>query len=326
MTAHRWRSLPAWMLAFAVLAANAPASAQDYPNHPVKIIVDSAPGSAIDVIVRIIAEKMTQRLGQQVLTANQPGGGGAIAARMAATSLPDGYTFLVAALSAFVAPPGSASNLPIQVPRDFAAVGYFGGGPMFISAAPSLRVNTLAELIALAKQEPGALAYGTNGPGRLTHLTGELLQNRAGIKLLMVPYSGGTAQVLNDIMGGRLQLVFDAYSGVAGALQAGTVKALAVGSAQRLPDFADLPTVAETLPGFEASGWQVLLAPVGTPEEIVRRVNADLVKAVSDPEVRKRLAQFGRDERALAPAETAAFIQGEQQKWGPILDQINKPK
>src|SRR5262249_52974344 len=151
----------------------------------------------------------------------------------------------------------------------FEAVGYFGGGPMFVSAAPALGLNTLPDLIARAKEKPGALAYGTNGPGRLTHLTGELLQSRTGIKLLMVPYSGGTAAVLNDIMGGRLQLIFEAYSGIAGALQAGTIKALAVASTKRLPDFPDLPTVAETVPGFQAVGWQVLMAPAGTPAAIV---------------------------------------------------------
>ncbi len=303
-----------------------PAQAQDYPNRPVKIITNSAPGSAIDVILRIISDKLTQLWGQQVLAANQPGGGGAIATRMAASSPPDGYTLFIPALSAFVAPPGSAANLPIQVPRDFAPVGYFGGAPMFVSVAPSLGVNSLADLVALAKQRPGELAYGTNGPGRLTHLTGELLQNRTGIKLLMVPYSGGTAQVLNDIMGGRLQLVLDAYSGVAGALAAGTVKALAVASPARLPEFPDLPTVAETVPGFQALGWQVLVAPAGTPEPIVQKINADLIKAIGDPEVQKRLAQFGRDARALTPAQTTEFIQGEQRTWAPILAQIGQTK
>ena len=196
---------------------------------------------------------------------------------------------------------------------------------MFISAAPSLGVSTLPELIALAKKRPGEIAYGTNGPGRLTHLTGELLQSRAGIKLLMVPYSaGGTAQVLSDIMGGRIPLVIEAYSGVAGALQAGTVKALAVASAARLPSYPDLPTVAETLPGFAAVGWQVLVAPNGTPEAIVRKVNGDLIKALSDPASKEKLAKFGRDSRPMSPAEVTAFIHGEQRTWAPILQQIGR--
>jgi tripartite-type tricarboxylate transporter receptor subunit TctC len=300
-----------------------PAQAQDYPSRPVRIITDSAPGSAIDVILRIVGDRLTQIWGQQVVPVNQPGAGGSIAARAAATAPPDGYTLSIPAVSAFVALPGTAPNLPLQA-RELAPVGYFGGAPMFITAAPSLGVTTLPELIAVAKKRPGELAYGTNGPGRLTHLTGELLQSRAGIKLLMVPYSGGTAQVLTDVMGGRIPLVFESYSGIAGALQAGTIKALAVAAPKRVADFPDLPTVAETLPGFAAGGWQVLVAPVGTPDAIVQKINADLNKAMSNPNTRKQLAQFNRDERLLSPAETLAFIQGEQATWGPILQQIGQ--
>jgi tripartite-type tricarboxylate transporter receptor subunit TctC len=322
---HWFKLASLWLLTMsATAAAPAQAQAQDYPTRPVKIITDSGPGSAIDVTLRIIADQLTQVWGQQVLAVNQPGGGGAIAARLVSTAAPDGYTLFIPALSAFVALPGTAANLPIEVPRDFAPVGYFGGAPMFITAAPSLGVSTLAELIELAKRRPGELAYGTNGPGRLTHLTGELLQSRAGIKLLMVPYSGGTAQVLNDVMGGRIPIVIEAYSGVAGAIEAGTVKPLAVASPKRLPDFPNLPTVAETLPGFAASGWQVLVAPVGTPASIVSKASADLVKAMSEPEVRKKLAKLGRDDVPMSPAEATAFIQREQRMWAPILQQIGR--
>ena len=169
------------------------------------------------------------------------------------------------------------------MPRDFAPVGFLGGAPMFITAAPSLGATTLADLIALAKKRPGELIYGTNRPGRLTHLTGELLQSRTGIKLLMVPYSGGTAQVLTDVMGGRVPLVIEAYSGIAGAIESGTIKPLAVASPQRIPDFPNLPTVAETLPGFAASGWQAMVAPVGTPAPIVRKISDDLRNRVERP-------------------------------------------
>ena len=299
-----------------------PAQAENFPARPVRIISDSGPGSAIDAALRIVTDALSRTWGQQAVMINQPGAGDALAARTAAAAPADGYTLFMPALSTFVAPPGSAANLPLEVPRDFNPIGYLGGSPMFITAAPQLGVKTLAELIALAKQRPRELAYGTNGPGRLTHLTGELLQNRTGIKLLMVPYAGGTAQVLNDVMGGRIPLVFEAYSGIAGAIDAGTVRLLAVVSAKRLPDFPDLPTVAETIPGFEASGWQVLVAPAGTPDAIVEKVNADLIKALADPEARSRLARLGREERALSPAETLAFIRGEQAKWAPIQQQI----
>jgi tripartite-type tricarboxylate transporter receptor subunit TctC len=302
--------------------AVAPASAQDYPTRPVRLITDSGPGSAVDSTNRIIADGLTRALGQQALVINQLGAGGAVAARAAVGAAPDGYTLAIMSLSAFVAAPGATPGLPVQVPREFVAIAYMGGAPMFITAAPRLGVTTLAQLIELAKQRPGELAYGTNGPGRLTHLTGELLQSRTGIKLLMVPYSGGTAQVLNDVMGGRIPIAIDAYSGLAGAIDNGTVRPLAVASPKRVPHFPDLPTVAETIAGFEAGGWQVLVAPVGTPEPIVQKLNRDLITALADADTRSRLARLGRDERPLSPAETLAFIQGEQQKWAPIVQQV----
>jgi tripartite-type tricarboxylate transporter receptor subunit TctC len=256
-----------------------------------------------------------------VLPVNQPGAGGSIAVRLAGSSPPDGYTLFIPALSTFVAPAGAAANLPIEIPRDFAPVGFLGGAPMFISAAPWLGVSTLPELIALAKRRPGELIYGTNGRGRLTHLTGELLASRAGIKLLMIPYSGGTAQVLSDVLGGRVPLVIEAYSGVAGAIEAGTIKPLAVASPERMPDHPNLPTVAETLPGFAASGWQVMVAPAGTPEPLVRKISDDLAKALTDPAVNQRLVGLGRFNRPMSPAEVTSFIHGEQRMWKPILEQ-----
>jgi tripartite-type tricarboxylate transporter receptor subunit TctC len=309
-------------LAALTIGGAIPARAQDFPNHPVRIITDSAPGSSIDVPVRIVAQGLSKIWGQQAIVINQPGAGGAIAARAAATATPDGYTFGVAAASAFVALPGTADNLPIHVPKDFVPVGYLGGAPMFITAAPWLDVKTLPELIALAKRKPGEVSYGANGIGRLTHLTGELLQSKAGIKLLMVPYSGGTAQIISDMMGKRIGLVLDAYSGIAGAVEAKNAVPLAVASAKRLAVSPDLPTVAETLPGFEAIGWQVLLAPAGTPDAIVKKVNTDLIKAMTDPDAHKKLADLGRDDRSMSPAETLAFIQSEQSKWAPIVTQI----
>ncbi len=299
-----------------------PAQAQDYPTHSVRLISDSGPGSAIDVPMRIIAEGLTRVWGQQAVVINQPGAGGAIAARAAASAAPDGYTLFMPAVSAFVALPGAADNLPIELPRDFTPIGSLGGAALFITAASWLGVKTLPELIALAKKRPGELTYGTNGRGRLTNLTGELLQSRAGIKLLMVPYSGGTAQVLNDMMGKRIALVFNSYSGIAGAVQAGNAIPLAVAATKRLAIFPNLPTAAETLPGFESGGWQILVAPVGTPDAIVRKANADLGKALGDPEVQARLAKLGRTDTPMSPEETLTFVHSEQQKWAPILAQM----
>ncbi|MBO0718834.1 MAG: hypothetical protein J2P55_16080 [Rhizobiales bacterium] len=299
------------------------ARAQDYPNRPVRLVTDSAPGSAIDVPVRLVAEGLSRIWGQQAVVVNQPGAGGAIAARSAATAAPDGYTFGVMALSAFVALPGTADNLPVQVPRDVIPIGYLGGAPMFIGAAPWLEIKTLPDLIALAKQKPSDLSYGVNGIGRLTHLTGELLQRQANITLLMVPYTGGTPQIINDMMGKRVGLVFEAYSGLAGAIDAGNVVPLAVASASRMTSAPNLPTVAETLPGFESIGWQALVAPVGMPDSLIRKVNADIIKAMrDDPEIHKRLIELGRDDRVMSPPELLTFIHKEQTKWTPIVQAI----
>ena len=309
--------------ALAILLSASAARADDFPNRPVKLISDSAPGSAIDVTMRIIADGLSHTLGQQAVLINQPGGGGSIAVHAASTAAPDGYTLAMLALSDFITLPGTADNLPIQLPRDFVTVGSLGGAPMFITAAPWLEVKTLPEFITLAKKRPGEFAYGTNGPGRLTHLTGELLQSRAGIKLLMVPYSGGTPQVLNDMMGKRIALALDSYSGIAGAVEAGNAIPLAVASPQRMALLPNLPTVAETLPGYESEGWQILLAPVGTPDAIVQKVNAALIKAMADPTVAERLERLGRDHPPMSPAETFAFVQREQTKWAPILAHID---
>jgi tripartite-type tricarboxylate transporter receptor subunit TctC len=322
VTTHKakWTTIAA--LGLLTLVGIAPARAQEYPARPVRIITDSGPGSAVDATNRIITDSLSRVLGQQAIVINQPGAGGAVAVRAAAAAAPDGYTFVIASLSAFVAATETTPGLPIQVPKDFTAVAYLGGAPMFITASPSLGVKTISELIELAKKKPGELAYGTNGPGRLTHLTGELLQSNTGIKLLMVPYSGGTAQVLNDVMGGRIPIAIDAYSGLAGAIENKTVVPLAVAAPRRVPHFPNLPTVAETIPGFEAGGWQVLLAPAGTPDAIVQKVNGDVIKALADPEARSRLTRLGRDERPTSPAETLAFVHSEQRKWAPIVQRI----
>jgi tripartite-type tricarboxylate transporter receptor subunit TctC len=310
------------LLAFVWAVGAAPAQAGDYPAGPVKIISDSAPGSAVDVTLRVIADRLGQIWGQQVVAVNHPGAGGAISARIAADAAPDGYTLYMPALSEFLAVPGRAANLPLELPRDFAPIGSVAEQPMFITAVPSLGVTTLTDLIALAKKRPGEITYAVTGVGRLTHLTGELLQRRTGIKLLLVPYAGGPSQALNDVIGGRIPLIIEAYPGLAGALQSGAIKAIAVGAAHRLPDFPDVPTAAETLPGFEAVGWQALVAPVGTPDPIVGKVSEDLRKVLDQEEIGKQLASRGGYVRPMSPAEVIAFIRGQQQTWNPVLQEL----
>jgi len=297
----------------------------DFPNKPVKIIIDSAPGSATDVASRLMAERLSQVWGQQAVIVNQPGAGGSIAVRAASQAAPDGYTLYVGAASTFTelkGAPGVAPNLPIELPRDFTPIGFITQQPMFIAVAPSIGVKSLPELIALAKQKPGELSYATTGRGRITHLTMELLQERAGIKLQMIPYTGGPTAAMADVGTGRVAIVIEGYSGLAGGLTGGLIKGIAVSSYERLADFKDLATVAEVLPGFIAGGWNVLLAPVGTPEAIIRKASGDLRKALDDNEVKTKLAALGAYLHPMTPEEVTTFAQEQQRTWRPIAEKV----
>ena len=319
-----------WLLTIAAalaLCASAQAQTDTYPSKPVRIIVDSAPGSATDVASRVFAERLSRIWNQQVLTLNHPGAGGGIAARVASQSPADGYTLYVGAASVFTAlkgAPGVAPNLPVELPGDFAPIGFMTQQPMFMAIAPSLGISTLSQLIALAKSKPGELSYGTTGRGRITHLTMELLQSRAGIKMQMIPYTGGPHASLSDLISGRIAVVVEGYSGLAGAMQSGTIKGLAVASHQRLQGFENLPTVAETLPGFIAGGWNVMLAPNGTSAAIISKINADMRTTTDDPEVKQKLAALGAFVRPMSPSEVTAFSQEQQKLWRPIAEQIAK--
>jgi tripartite-type tricarboxylate transporter receptor subunit TctC len=304
------------------IAAATSARGQGYPDRPVRIISDSAPGSAIDSVLRILGDRFSQMWGQQVVIVNQPGAGGALSARAAAAAEPDGYTLFMPALSLFLDLPGKAANLPLELPRDVVPIGSVIVQPMFVAVAPALGVSTLPQLIALAKGRPGEISYAATGIGRITHLTGELIARRAGIKLVVVPYSGGPSHALNDVIAGRIGIIIEGYPGLAGAIQGGAIKAIAVGSPQRLPEFPDLPTVAETLPGFEAAGWQGLAAPPHTPDPIVRKVADDLRKAVEQPEVQQQFALRGGYAAPMTPAEVIAFVQRQQQLWNPLLQAL----
>ena len=323
MTKAWTKSLLSFILV-ALAAAGDRAEAQPYPSGPVKVISDSAPGSAPDVILRIVADRLGQVWGQQVVVLNQPGAGGSLAARAAAASAPDGTTLFMAVSSAFVTMKGAAPNIPIEVPRDFAPVSVIGEQPMFITIAPSTGIATLPALIEAAKQKPGEISYAVSGRGRQSHLTGEMLQRRTGIKLLMVPYSGGPAQALGDLFGGRVQMLIEGGTALIGAMQSGKLQGLAVGSATRLAEFPDLPAAAETIPNFTSAGWLAMVAPLGTPENIVRKVSDDLKTVLNNPEVRSKLAAVGSYARPTSPQETTKFIQNEQRIWGPVLDDLSR--
>jgi tripartite-type tricarboxylate transporter receptor subunit TctC len=316
-----------WTAAIALGLCSAAHAQASYPDKPVKIIIDSAPGSATDVASRLMAERLGAVWGQQAVVENRPGAGGSIAVRAASMAAPDGYTLYVGAASTFTAlkgAPGVAPNLPIELPRDFAPIGFITQQPMFIAVSPKIGVKSLPELIALAKKEPGALSYATTGRGRITHLTMELLQERAGIKLQMIPYSGGPTAAMSDVGTGRVAIVIEGYSGLAGGMNSKLINGIAVASLERLDHFKDLATVAETLPGFLAGGWNVLLAPVGTPDSIIQKASGDLRKAMEDAELKKKLAALGAYVHPMTPAEVTAFAQDQQRTWRPIAEKVAK--
>ena len=314
--------LALWVLALPA-ASTAQAQAGRYPERPVTIICDAAPGATPDVDTRFVAEGLGRIWGQQVVVINRPGANGSIAARSASEAAPDGYTLFMPALSTFVALLTVAPNLPLKLPRDFLPIGFTADNPMFVAVTPGLGVTTLPQLISLAKQQPGKVSIAVTGIGRLTHLTGELLQERAGINLLSVPYTAGPAPALGDVATGRVSMIIEGYSGIAGAVNAGTVKLIAVASPQRLPELPDLPTVAEAVPGFTAAGWLILAAPVGTPAPIVAKASADLAKVVNDPAVKKKLATIGSYVHPMTPEETQAFVDKQQATWLPVLQKIS---
>ena len=323
MKSNRAFYMLAWLLTVANVA-EANAQTAPYPNKPVQIITDSSAGSTPDVALRFVADGLTQVWKQQVLVTNRPGAGGSLAVRLAAQAAPDGYTLSQPVLSTFVSLHPAAPNVPVHVPQDFLPIGFVAENPMFIAVAPSLGISTLPELIARAKKAPGEITYATTGVGRLTHLTGELLQREAGIKLLLVPYTGGPSHAVSDVATGRVGIIIEGYSGVAGAARSGSIKLIAVASAKRLAEFPDVPTVAETIPDFQATGWGILVAPVGTPEAIIDKISQDLRNVSLDPELQKKLAPLGSYTNPMSPAEATGFVHKQQQTWQPILDDIIK--
>jgi len=303
--------------------AAARAQAGNYPDKPVTIIADAAPGATPDVDARAIADGLSKMWGQQVIVVNRPGANGSIAAHAASDAVPDGYTLFMPAFSTFAALQTTAPNLPLKLPRDFIPIGYTAENPMFFAVNPSIGIASLPQLIAAAKKDPGRISIAVTGVGRMTHLTGLLFQERADVSLLPVPYNSGPAAALADVVSDRVAMIIEGYSGIVGAVKAGQVKLIAVASPERLPQFPDVPTVAETIPGFAARGWQVLVAPNGTPKPIIDKVSVDLAKVVTDAKFKERLANIGSYSRAMTPDEVLTFVQKEQDTWLPILQKIS---
>ena len=294
------------------------AFAQGYPTKPAKVIVPYPPGGPTDIVARVVSQKLSEQMGQQFIVENRPGAGGNIGAEAVAKSPADGYTLLVAT-TAHAINPALFKSLGYNLVKDFAPVSQLTSGPLVIVANPSLPVKNVKELIALAKAKPGTLNYASSGNGQSTHLSAELFGAMAGVKMNHIPYKG-SAPALTDVMGGQASLMFDTMLSAMPQVKNGKLKAIAVTSAARSPAAPDVPTVAESgLPGYEAIAWNGLLAPAGTPAEVVNKLNAELKKALDAPDVKDRFSAQGFGAAWNTREAFAKFMQAELDKWAKVV-------
>ena len=290
------------------------AFAQGYPSKPVKMIVPYAAGGTTDVLARIMADNLTQGLGQTVVIEYKPGAGGTIGAEAAAKSPADGYTMVMGAPGSHSTATSLYAKLPYDPVKDFVPIVHVANVPNSIVVHPSLAVKSVPELIAYAKSRPGELTYGSAGTGATTHLTGELFALLANVKLTHIPYKG-SGQAMVDLLGGQIQMMFENLPGAATQIRSGKIRGLAVTSLRRSAAFPDLPAVSETLPGFEVVAWFALFAPAGTPAAIVARLNAESNRALSLAEVREKIAAAGSDPIGGTSDELARFLASDIAKW-----------
>lgn len=310
-----------WLAAFFALALVAAAGAQTYPARPVRIIVPFAPGGGVDNVTRLLAQKLTEEVGGPFVVDNRPGGGGAIGAGLAARAAPDGYTLLTSAPELSINP-SLRSDTTYDPLRDFACISQLTSGQYMLVSHPSVPVNTVKQLIALAKARPGELNYGSSGLGGINHLAGELLQSMAGIRWVHVPFKG-TGPATSALMGGEIDFAFAGTIAVVGLARAGKVRPIAVTGLRRFAELSEVPTIAESgVPGYNVTGWYGFYAPAGTSADIVRRLHADAVRALSSPDVREKLAKTGNEPVVSSPAEFAAFMRAEIDKWARLVKTI----
>jgi tripartite-type tricarboxylate transporter receptor subunit TctC len=308
------------------IVASLPAHAQDYPTKPVTFITPAAAGNSPDVVTRVVADRLTQIWKQQIVVLNRPGAGGLIAAQAAAAVEKDGYSLYVAQASTFtVLPIEQEGKMPVNPQTAFVPIGMVGEQPIALSVNKDVPVSNVADLIALANKTPDGMLFGATNRGGQSHLTGELFRERAKANISFV-HAAGASVSLNDVIAGRIPIMFEGLAGLAPGIQGGGVKLLGVASRERLPNVPNLPTISETVPGVVSSGWIVLMAPAGTPESIVQRVNADLRKVVAIPEVLERFQTLGTYTRDLTPAQTGEFIRSEERLWWPIVRQVNQKR
>lgn len=297
----------------------APARAQSFPDQPVRLIVPFAAGGPADIIARLVSRVMADRLGRPVVVESRPGAGGSIGVDLVAKSRPDGHTLILASSGAIVILPHLRTNMPYDPLRDLTPISQVLGVPQIVSVAPGLGVRTFGELLALARAQPGRIAFGSAGIGSSLHMAGELLKLRAGVDITHVPYPGA-APAVTDLIAGRIQLLMADTPALIGHVRAGTLPALAVTSAERLSVLPDVPTAVESgVPGMVSETWYGLLGPAGLPADRVATLHAALTAALRDEETSRQLLNQGGRIVGSTPADFAAFIRQTHATWGEVV-------
>lgn len=306
----------------ALMLTSSSAAGQAWPNRPVKFIVTQAAGGTPDIIARMVADKLGQAIGQQVIVENRPGGANAIGAGVVARAAPDGYTFLSATAAALVTNPYTFKTLPYDAQKDFVPVSMMASTPFFVLVNPDVPAKTFPELIALAKAKPGSLSVATDGQRNFSGMLTAWIAKLAGVSLNQVPYSA-MPQGIQDTLAGRVQVAILAVASAAPHIQSGSLRALATSSAKRVPGYEQIPPVADTFPGFDFIGWFVVVAPTGTPKDVIGRVNYEMDKILKDPELRARWQPLGfYTEGAGTPESTGKYIKAQYEAWGNVVREI----
>ena len=311
------------VLAAAALSAAIPAAAwaQSFPDKPLRLIVPFPAGGAADMMARGMAQRLGTELGQQVVIENRGGAGGTTAAELAARAPADGYTLFFATMGTHAINPALYAKLRYDPVKDFAPVALTHTTPRVLVVGPSVAARSVKELIALARQKPGVLSYGSAGNGSSSHLSGALFDALAGVHMLHVPYKG-SAPLLTDVLAGRVDMTFDSYTVYEEQIRSGRARALAVTSRTRLSSLPDIPTLAESgLAGYDVSNWLGVMAPAHTPKPVIDKLNAALVRAMATPELRRQLTQLGIEPASSSPEEFAQLLRSEIPKWRDIVKQ-----
>ncbi len=310
--------LAAVLSSLAAAATVSTAAATDYPVKPVRLIVPFAAGGGNDAVARTIAQRLSVQLGQQVVVDNRAGAGGIVGAELAAKSAADGYTLFLGGVGSHAINPSVHRNLPYDPVKDFAPVSLIASAPLILVVHPSVAANSVAEFIALSRAQPDAINYASNGNGSSSHLAAVMFERMSGTRMTHVPYKG-LSPALVDLLSGQVQAMFSSVVAILGHVRAGKLRALAVTGERRLPLIPDVPTIAEAgIPGYQAGSWYGILAPAGTPPQIIRKLNAEIVKAIREPEMQKAFALEGAEPIGSSAEQFAAHIRAELDRLGAV--------